>query len=634
MKKKIKNKICKRLLNIKKTRIILFSVFALLIIFFLVFGLYSVIYANKIYSNQYIGGIDLGGQSKEEAQGILSNEAKVFLEESIVLNYQIESGKDEKQFSLKPEELGLKYDVEKTVDGIWDYGRNDKAYLSFFEQLKALFAKTNHNFQTDLNTEALNKKISEIAADLDQPEKDFAISYQNGQFILQTERQEGWRINQAELKKSIFQKIAEAKKDKIFFEREVFKPQISEEKAKKRLEEANLILSSGELVLIFENQKFNMDADTIGGIVAFLPDNDDLKLSFTAEREKLFVANIAAGIDIKPVDAKLGISGGKTTIIAVATFGKTLDQTQTIVDIENALNARVAKESSVANPKTINLKVEIKKPAITNDSIGNLGINELVGTGTTNFIKSPSNRVHNINIGATAINGALIAPGETFSTLNKLGAIDADSGYLPELVIKNNSTVPDYGGGLCQVSTTLFRAALNAGLKITERQNHSYRVSYYEPPIGMDATIYSPSPDFKFVNNYSTYILIQSRIEGTKISFDIYGTKDSRKVTISTPNAYNYVDPPPREDIPTDTLPAGTIQQVQKAHQGASASFNYKVEKDGLVLQDKTFVSVYIALPEKWLVGQGAPPVPPEPAPAPTPTPEPTPPAPIPEPTT
>jgi vancomycin resistance protein YoaR len=191
-----------------------------------------------------------------------------------------------------------------------------------------------------------------------------------------------------------------------------------------------------------------------------------------------------------------------------------------------------------------------------------------------------------------------------------LGKIDASSGYLEELVIKDNRTTPEFGGGLCQVSSTLFRAALNAGLNIVERQNHKYRVSYYEPPVGMDATIYDPAPDFKFQNNFGSFIYIQSKIAGTKITFEIYGTKDSRVVEISAPVLGDIVDPGAPVYVETDTLAPGEKKQIEKAHQGATARFDYKVSKDGQVIQQTTFVSKYVPWPERWLVGKGTPPTP------------------------
>jgi vancomycin resistance protein YoaR len=317
------------------------------------------------------------------------------------------------------------------------------------------------------------------------------------------------------------------------------------------------------------------------------------------------------------------VSDGKVSVFQTSQEGKKLDRDQTRIDIENALLSRVAEQKADIDTKTVVLKVTVSTPEINSADIPKYGLTELVASGTTNFTKSPANRIHNITVGAGALNGALIKPGEEFSTLSKLGKIDASTGYLPELVIKEDKTTPEYGGGLCQVSTTLFRAALNAGMEITARQNHKYRVSYYEPPVGMDATIYDPAPDFRFKNNYASYILIQSKIVGKNITFEFYGTKDSRVVEIGTPSVYNYVDPGPPVEIISDTLQSGERKQLEKAHQGASAKFHYKVLRDGGILQERDFVSKYVPWPEKWLVGPPAPspaePPPSEPPPTETP---------------
>ena len=105
------------------------------------------------------------------------------------------------------------------------------------------------------------------------------------------------------------------------------------------------------------------------------------------------------------------------------------------------------------------------------------------------------------------------------------------------LVIKNNVTTPEFGGGICQVSTTVFRAAIFSGLKITARKNHAYPVHYYNPQ-GFDATVYIPRPDLKFINNTPGYILIQAHIdlEKKELTFDFYGTDDGRKTEVDGPH--------------------------------------------------------------------------------------------------
>jgi len=148
--------------------------------------------------------------------------------------------------------------------------------------------------------------------------------------------------------------------------------------------------------------------------------------------------------------------------------------------------------------------------------------------------------------------------------------VDGEHGYLPELVIKNNVTEPEFGGGICQVSTTAFRAAIYSGLKITARKNHAYPVSYYNPQ-GMDSTVYVPNPDLRFINNTPNYILIQTKIVGTQLIFDFYGTDDGRKTTVDGPYT-------------TDKQPDGSL----KAH-----FTQHVIDKDGKEFIDDIFNSAY-----------------------------------------
>jgi len=616
---KIKNyKKLVSLIKKKHLKLALFIFTGLIAAGFICLGAYSVAFTKKVYARQYIGDTNYAGKTKAEIRDILDKKAKSFTGSQIELKYQPQSG-DGKVYTIAPKDIGLQFDLDATINPIWNYGRSGNVFNCFWQQLKTAFRKTNYNMAYSFDEESLNNKITGIANEIDHPEKDFSIIYSGGKFTLTTERQEGSRIDQGEMKSNIKNRIATTGSGQITFQSKIYKPQVSQANAEKRLGQANAILTSGDLVLSYNNQTFPADRDTLGSFISSKTKGDDLEIVYNEDRIKLFVETVAKSIDLDPHNAELKVTNGKVSVFQVAKLGSKLDQTKTKVDIKNAIFDRM-NEKTASN---ISLSVVVLKPEITDDAVSNLGLNELVGTGTTDFKKSSSSRVHNIQIGADAINGALLKPGEEFSTLGKLGKIDASSGYLPELVIKNNQTVPDYGGGLCQVSTTLFRAAMNAGLKITERQNHSYRVSYYEPPVGMDATIYDPSPDFKFVNNYDHYIFIQSHIDGTKITFDIYGTKDNRVATVSDPTVYDYVDPPATINTETDTLPAGQTQQAQKPHQGASAKFEYKVVKGDQTLQDKIFTSVYVALPEKWLIGVGAAPAPAASTPEPTPTPTP-----------
>jgi len=168
-----------------------------------------------------------------------------------------------------------------------------------------------------------------------------------------------------------------------------------------------------------------------------------------------------------------------------------------------------------------------------------LGIVGLVAHGESDFHGSSKSRIHNIAVGASKFDGRIIKPEEEFSFNTYLGAVTKETGFLPELVIKTTGTVPEVGGGLCQVSTTAFRAALFGGLPITARRNHSYAVKYYAPQ-GTDATIYPGVQDMKFINDTGHFILIHTYIDGTRLVFDFYGTPDGREIAIDGPYQYDF----------------------------------------------------------------------------------------------
>lgn len=217
-----------------------------------------------------------------------------------------------------------------------------------------------------------------------------------------------------------------------------------------------------------------------------------------------------------------------------------------------------------------------QSPAKLSDSAQVYGITGRVGEGVSNFKGSTQNRIFNINRALEDFSGVLIKPGETFSFTETLGPVDESTGYREELVIRNNATELEYGGGICQVSTTFFRASVNAGLEIIARRNHSYPVSYYTP-VGFDAAVYSPKPDLLIKNNFSHNVLFVAFIDGDNLHFEVYGTPDGRMVDVTHP-------------IITERRDDG----------GLRTEFTQTVkDKDGNILIDRTFKSNYNS-PDKY----------------------------------
>lgn len=193
--------------------------------------------------------------------------------------------------------------------------------------------------------------------------------------------------------------------------------------------------------------------------------------------------------------------------------------------------------SSLMSGKTSVVLAIDKIPPSATATEETMNFSSLLAGGESNFKGSPVNRIQNIRVGSSKLHGIVIGPGEIFSFNGIVGSVDAENEFKSELVIKNGRVTPEYGGGLCQVSTTLFRAAVLAGLPIIERKGHSLPVHYYDPQ-GFDATVYPDVTDLKFRNDTPGYLLIQRKIQGTILTFELYGISDERAVEITGPLVY------------------------------------------------------------------------------------------------
>ncbi len=257
--------------------------------------------------------------------------------------------------------------------------------------------------------------------------------------------------------------------------------------------------------------------------------------------------------------------------------------------------------------KTIELKTETIRPTITIKDSNKLGIVELLGRGESYYRHSIANRIYNVELAAKKIDGVLIAPGEEFSFNREVGEISRATGFKSAYIIKNGRTILGDGGGVCQVSTTVFRAALKAGLPITERWAHAYRVGYYEQNYkpGFDATVFAPTRDLKFKNDTGSYILLHSWYETQKrhLVIDLYGKQDGRKSLTKNFQVWDVVPPPPPIYQDDPNLPKGVKKQVDWRAWGAKVKFDYLVEKGGKVVFQKTFFSNYHPWQDVFLVG-------------------------------
>ena len=304
------------------------------------------------------------------------------------------------------------------------------------------------------------------------------------------------------------------------------------------------------------------------------------------------ISTVMPGIEQEAKNGTLVLKDDKIESFTAGTDGIAIDASST-------MQAITASWPASSTFPLIVQKVESKLAGVDPER---LGIKELLGVGKSNFSGSPVNRRKNIAHGIAMVNGTMIQPGETFSMIKTLGAIDGEHKWLPELVIKGNETKPEFGGGLCQIGTTAFRGALASGLPIVERQNHSYRVRYYEPA-GTDATIYDPKPDFRFLNDTAAPILINAYSKGDEVVFEFWGTRDGRTVVQTKPRIFNIVAPPPTKTVETLDLKPGVKKCTETAHAGADAEFSYTVTYPNGEVKSEMFKSHYRPWQAVCLVG-------------------------------
>ncbi len=572
-----------------------FTIIAIIVFGALLLGITNYTYTNRVLPRIYLGDEYLGGKNYNEVKKIIDasitqRSAKIILTDGT------------RSWSLDKGDIGLDINTSQSAKQALNWGRNKSVVRSFTEQLSLIAQVANLKVSYTIDQEKLNTKINEIAGEIDTMEQDATLLVQDG-VITEQDAKEGERLSKETLDVLINKKLSTLSSETIQLPVETIIPKVYREglaDAKTKLE----YLIKNDIELINKETKYQVSKEQIFqwlDLFASSVRTDNrgyvLGVSLNQEKVKAYLATLAEAIDQEPINAKLVFKDNKVSVFNTAQAGRKLDTKKALTMIEDALlNAKV---------QTIELPVAEVEPEISDAKINQLGLNEIIGKSTTSFVKSPANRIHNIKNGTSQLSGFLIEPNTDFSVVARLGEVNDKSGYLPELVIKENRTIPEYGGGLCQVSTTLFRAALEAGLPIIERQNHSYRVSYYEPPVGLDATVYLPKPDLKFKNNTPGYILVQGYVEENNLTFELYGTKDGRVAKLEGPFTSGYTDPPAPIYIETDTLAPGETKQIEKAHKGASAVAYYKVyNKDGKEVNNQTFKSKYKAWAAQYLVGK------------------------------
>jgi vancomycin resistance protein YoaR len=320
-----------------------------------------------------------------------------------------------------------------------------------------------------------------------------------------------------------------------------------------------------------------------------------------------FLEPVREALVESPLNATVGWGDDGLYIIEEGVNGIDVDLDRLGADVA----AAAATEQREVEVATINVL-----PTIHGGNLDSLGIVSRLGGGSTSFAGSDAARAENVRVGARWVDQTLIPPQSRFSFIESLGPISTDRGYVEGKIIANNWFESDIGGGVCQVSTTVFRAALLSGLKFIEWHHHSFRLAFYElegSPPGLDAAIYVPNTsdewplDLIFTNPTDSWLLLQLGIDGERITADIYGPDLGYKVELSDPTISDPIPPPEPEDRIDPDLASGVREQAQTEKPGYEVTVRRVVsrERNGDTVLDDTFYSYYKPRPEIWVVGSG-----------------------------
>ncbi|MFY9457759.1 MAG: VanW family protein [Candidatus Spechtbacterales bacterium] len=590
-----------KLVRLLKTRKLATSLFGVLFAASIVFPLYSFYYSGKILPHVFVSAVDVGGITRQEAADRLEEKFQLFFDSGILVD--VEGNRE----SIDPKNIDLKLPSDFLSQNAWSIGREGKWHRQLWERLIAPFIPRVVAGEVEFNEEKLESEIDILSAIYNISPKDIRYEIKETEVSILYDTKPGKVLDIQKAKSIILSHIKNLDTSPIAIILDIDMPKANLALADEAKREAEQIIAK-PLTLLYSSrgERFVAAREKIASWIISLYRGERLVPDLDEKLIGEYVTELAAKIDVATQNPKVIEKDGRVVDFMAPRQGITLLQDDTVGLITKTLQARL---SDVSKTDQISLPVLIKKPK-SEGSARELGIVELIGKATTPFTGSPQNRVHNITNGLRFLTGIIIPPGAEFSTVGTLGEIDNTTGYLPELVIKGDETIPEFGGGLCQVSTTLFRSVLNAGLPVLQRRNHSYRVPYYEKDgegnfigPGLDATIYSPQPDFKFKNDTKAHILIQGFAKGDTATFELYGTSDGRKSFIDGP--YIIEETPPGEPIyiETDALPKGETKKIDTAHKGGSAVATYKIEyPDGSVVEQE-FKSFYRRWSDKYLVG-------------------------------
>ncbi len=561
---------------------------------------YQLLYAGRIFPGVAVAGVDLSGLPPSDAALKLNQALSFPVSGRIVFR----DGGD--VWLASPVELGMVFDASNSAQAAYRLGRSGNPFRALSDQMRARRRGASVAPVIIFDQRLAYAYVNNLAASINRPVVEASLKIEGTNVVAQA-GQVGRMVDvdgTLVFLSAQLQAFRDAEVPLVVRETPPLIVDVSAQEAAARQ------ILSAPLQLILPNPApgdpgpWIFEPSIVAGLLTVKRVDHDGRAEVQVGLEggafaKLLIP-VAAQVDRKSRNAKFYFDDDTRQLVLIenSSIGRATDVPATIAAVNDAL---LRGEHSVA------LAIKEEQPAIADTATAeSLGIRELVSAQTSYFRGSNAERMQNIEIAAKQFHGIFVAPGETFSMGAALGDVSLDNGFTEAWIIYGGRTIKGVGGGVCQVSTTLFRAAFFGGFPIVERHSHAYRVSYYEQTssgrdpnlAGMDATVYFPLVDFKFVNDTPYWLLMETYFNPTaqSLTWKFYSTSDGRSVTFEASGPRNIVPAPPPLFELNPELKTDEIKQVDWAADGADAAIVRTVWKNGAVYFTDTFSTHY----EPW----------------------------------
>ena len=557
-------------------------------------------YAERFYPGIWIWNVHVGGLLPEEAAAILEHDLGLETPKITLRGAGSE-------WVARPTDLGCRIDPLATLAPAYRVGRGSWWPDDLLTHLWLLSSRVEFPPVAVYDENVARVYLQTLAERIDVPPADARLSLADGTPVGQA-AQAGRRLDVEATLATLFPAVSEFAPAEVALIVHDLPPAVVDAD-QARIEAEALLAESLTLVLATPRESdpgpWTLTPEQLVAMLLVWEENGVLHTKLDENALRAYLAGLAPSLAIEPLDAKLHFDERTRQLAPVSpsAVGRALDV--------EASATRILQELEAGN-RFVPLIVQAVQPRYPDTALAeDLGIVELVAEGDSYFIGSSSARDHNIRLAASQFDGIIVPPGETFSFNYFLGEVSAEAGYDESYVTAGDQLAIEVGGGICQVSTTAFRAAFWGGYPIVERWYHNHRIGYYElqgAGVGMDATVYSPHVDFGFVNDRTVPLLIETEVvEGAhRLIFRFYSTGDGRRVEKEGPEISEETKPgPPIYELDED-LAQGAVVKWQSAVDGLTATVKRKVfDAQGGLLFEDTIISKYAPRRAAYHYGPG-----------------------------